>query len=242
MDLSRCCRAGCDAGALKEGWPTLSPLYVLGVAAILVVLIFVWHRMWVKVGQPTKQRMYYVGILLPTAPLLFYGWIGGMMTYYHLRAGIFESRVAISRYHDTAVYWPGFTQPVGVRLELDIDVPFSMPGSLLVPRIVIANSNTLHREHTAIGNYFQYCTLSSDSNLCLTVPLSPYRPPPTIPGGGTLHLVYELFPANVEYLEDFTRLCLKEATPEINHNWGEPRALVVWVRGGHRHRSQCCIN
>jgi hypothetical protein len=215
---------------LKEGWPTQSPLYAFGMAVILLVLMLAWRRVWVKARQSAKPGLYYyVGILFPTVPLLLYGWIGGMMTYYYLRAGIFEKRAIISRYHDSVIYWPGFAQPVGIRLELDVDVPFSMPGSFLAPKIVVADSNTSLPGHTAIENYFKYCTPPSDRSPCLTVPPSSYRPSPTSPSGGTLHLVYELFPSNVEHLEDSSRLCLKESAPEISRNRGGSHA--IWLFG-----------
>ena len=215
---------------LKEGWPTRSLWYVFGIVGLLAALMWLWYFLWTRVWRATKQGVYALGLLVPTLPLFLYAYIGCAEAFYVVRAGIFSSRVTISRYHDALLYWPGVEQPVGVHLELEIEPPFQLPGSFLSPKIVVVNPDSMRAGHSAIENYLRHCGGPADSHPCLTAPLSPYRTPATMKEGGPIRLVYDLFSANLDHLEDPVRICLKERAPTLRID-KEQDVRALWLLG-----------
>jgi len=199
---------------LKEGWPTESPLYTLGVVALLLALLVSWRR--VHAGKPTaKGAGYTIGLALVGVPLLFYGFVGLMLAYRAALGFLFDRNVAITGYHTSLIRWDGFDGPVGVRLIVDIDVPFSMQGSFLEPKIGVAP--TVEERLSPFRRYYQYC---GSPYPCLAAPRMPYRPAtnnaPRL-ARGPLRVTYDLLPGSVAYLENPSRLCTKQESGDSTY-------------------------
>jgi len=179
----------------------------LGVVTLLLTLLVSWRR--VHAGKPTaKGAGYTIGLALVGVPLLFYGFVGLMLAYRAALGFLFDRNVAITGYHTSLIRWDGFDGPVGVRLIVDIDVPFSMQGSFLEPKIGVAP--TVEERLSPFRRYYQYC---GSPYPCLAAPRMPYRPAtnnaPRL-ARGPLRVTYDLLPGSVAYLENPSRLCTKQ--------------------------------
>lgn len=182
---------------VKEGWPTRSPAYVAAVAGSLVLALLGWQVAAKRGGA--KGPFYYAGVVLLVVPLVLYGWVAVGMTYYAFRAGQFECQVVLEAVRSVPIEWPGFTQPVGVRLEIDLAIPFPPPGEFLAPKIGPADLPIEGR--SLIERYHRFCSSADARTACLTVPFQRRTSEPHAPDAKHLRLAYDLFPATVDYMD-----------------------------------------
>ncbi len=197
---------------LKEGWPSNSVLYILGIIAILSSLLLLWHWLWTKVWRAEKGVFHFFGMVLPAIPLVIYLWIGGLTAYYLIQASILSGQVTIKTYQETPIYWPGFDQPVGISLMLQLSQPLQLSGNLLGPKIIAEKSAHGLPKNGPMASYMGYCLTPSGEYVCLTEPMRPMLPEAGKSSKTTGKYTYQLFSSNIGYMESPERLCIRQQT------------------------------
>jgi hypothetical protein len=99
--------------------------------------------------------------------------------------------------------WPGFEGPVGVRIEMELVHPKGLDVTLLPPKIAMTEMRELTAQH-----YFSFLSMVQSGSLA--VPLFPVgrEPPRDVLRDSPARMVYELYPAAMNQMENPQPVCL----------------------------------
>ena len=193
---------------LKEGFDA-SDLPRLGMSAAgLLIVTAIWLR-------SSGGAFRVAGILVIAAPLCAYVFLPAKLLLNVWKGRQLAARTRITAFRATAIEWPGFDGPIGLRLEIDVDRPDGLAGNLFPPKIA-AGDVPLNGE-----GYFDY------GQAHLGEPTFPLRAAPyTFPA----RLVYNLYPSSVQRVEAMRMLCLASGDRRAPESRGSVSAS--WLFAG----------
>lgn len=183
-------------------------------AGLYLALLVVWYRLHrnFRSLEVAGRRIFIAGLFLVMLPGLYYLASGAERAYDLVRLALFRSNVNIAGYSEEVIRWEGFDKPVGVRVQIQLEYPFALPGKLRHPRILVGgDTSSLDR---SVAAYWEHCLEPLEKQVgCMSFPLWPMRPLPQLVTGGGAELVYELYPSNLYHMETPNRLCLRQDKP-----------------------------
>jgi len=203
-------------------------IYSAGVI-LFGALAFLWFRMHGRgvVRSVGERRIYRAGLFLTLSPLLYFLWVGGSAVLDSAQLYTFSRSIEIENYIETPILWDGFDGPVGLRITMDVSYPFQVDGYFRPPKVVTGISTQAVKEG---GNekYWDYCVeVARDGLGCMTSPLWPNPVFDTLDSESATTVTYELYPANLYYMESNNRVCLRKRNPytQVVRNTGDMAAL-----------------
>jgi hypothetical protein len=211
-------------GASREDIPLL-----LGGVAIYVVLGMVW---WLLVGRALpKAALAWVLLLLPCLANLV---LAGALLLAQIEGERLARAISIESYQEEPIFWPGFDEPVGLRVVVSLNHPSGLEALLTGPEIrmgpaVDVPDEDLSSAHTWSGGYFkaEQAGRAEDGPLTLLKSVgfqrlyeNPDAARPSerwlaerrFPPGQESRFVYHLFPGHLDYLVSEDKICLTSRT------------------------------
>jgi len=195
------------------------------------VILYGWYTVHQK-SKPLSSggnQLYITGLVVIVLPLLYYLWVGGYGIYLMTRLAIYENSFSISQYEESPIVWEGFDQPVGLKITLTLDHPFSAKGDYRYPKLILGNQQGKVLLEAPGESYWKFCDKPViDDSVCMTYPLWPIQPyPEVVDDQGAQKITYELYPSNLYHRESNKRLCLKRRLPygRLAVSLAEPVAL-----------------
>ncbi len=200
---------------LKEGFGPEDLPRFLGVTCGLAVLAVAWWAVCRKAGYPASPAVFGAGLAVLALPLAVYGFVSGEMIRNQITGHRLERSARIERFRETPIVWPGFTGPVGLKIELDLYHGAGREGNLLPPRILMGKSLALSYQSYDSSLFWEF------QRAFLSVPLFRFPAPRPEEQAETnrrerrilmeespAHLTYELYPESVWRLGGPGRVCL----------------------------------
>lgn len=210
-----------------------------GGALILLGTFYLWRNYLnhnklagdINIKAWSKAGMFVLGM-----PFIYYTLMGGKGLYHMSQLAIFEQGMKIENYQEDLVKWPGFENPVGLRLKFDLVYPYAIDGKLHHPKILIGDQALTAAELPG-KSYWDFCSDPVTKNTgCISYPVWPIRKLPELASGGRMTLTYELYPSNLYHLEDQSRVCLRKRFPYGKSEFLTGEITMLWpLANPHRH-------
>lgn len=229
-----CTGAGALTGLLYYKIELTSRAVLHGGGALVFIGLLFWWYMVHKKSKPLTSsgyRLYIIGLVIVAVPLMYYLWIGLSSGYRAVRLAIFDNGFSVASYQEMPIEWEGFDSPVGLRITLELDLPFQPDGFFRYPKLLLGNMNVSSALDTPADSYWQFCSEPvTDDTVCMTYPLWPIHSFPEIMETEDLktQLVYELYPSNLYYRESLNRLCLKRRFPYGRTDFYSTEVAILW--------------
>ncbi len=188
-------------------------LYFTG-AAIFAGLMAGWYWLCKKGAgaNPAGKVLLGMGLLLPAVPLAFSVLFGVQASFYSVRNTVFARWSSVTDYQETLIFWPGLGGPVGLHVEFAVRAPFALHGYVPSPKILMSGQASALLEGEA-AQYWRQCTSPvSDTVHCLTRPMWPWKPEHGARAKSSARARFDLYPADLVYLEGPQRFCLTRAS------------------------------
>ncbi len=211
----------------KEGGETWQLATGVGVFFVLLVI---WWKLAPGFTGRYNCTLSVLGKAVLTTLFLFFT---GMATPYVLasiQGPRLEQKVAIENFKETPIEWPGFTGPVGVRLEWDLVHPFHKLGALHPPKIWMGTSKRFDLPNAYFSLDRHYFAGKGDTaphvrrlSILETLPFGPVESSAgLLTSEGRTHVFYDLYPKNLVHLESPDKLCLNRDSFPINTSLKAP--------------------
>jgi hypothetical protein len=181
---------------VKEGYDLGDLPRFAGMAAGLAMVAWLWWR----VGRGGARI---AGLATLAMPLLVYSGLSFWLAFNFWYGRRLEGQTHIASLQAAPIVWPEFEGPVGVRIEMELVHPRGLDVTLLPPKIAM----TELRELTA-RQYFSFLSMVQRGSLA--VPLFPagHDAPRDVFRDSPTKLVYELYPAAMNQIENSRHVCL----------------------------------
>ena len=190
-----------------------------GILGVLALMLTGWHL--VRSRTRWGARLHWIGVAILGLPLLIYFLVLGYMGFVWVGGRWAMTRATITAYHETPIHWPGIADPVGVRVDITVSVPFRLPGIFHPPKIF-----ALPRGSEIDGRSLSLCYGAHEQYACLTEPIGLLRSPAVIADPAATRLSFELYPSSILYLDpQRNRVCLSDQTAGRD---GFDEQRVVW--------------
>ena len=189
--------------SLKEGFGIEELPLFAGVTAVLATVVVVW---WLVLRR-TRGALYRTGLVVLAVPLAAYAYLCVRVAANDWRGRRLARTVRMVSLRDHEVRWPGLADPIGVRLDLELEHAIGLEGNLYPPKIVMAADPR--------PTYDDYFFGPMDRGVDATLEANVFQPgDPEIPRDvlllpGRVRLSYELFPS-VLVRRAAGRLCLTD--------------------------------
>jgi hypothetical protein len=171
-----------------------------------------WWLLCRRVAPPAAAPVLGAGIGVLLLPSLIYAAFGVRTVANTLRGNWLSRRASVRSYREAAIVWHDFDGPVGLALELDLDVPARLQGSLLPPRLAYADSSGFSADDYFSSPFYQL------EGRQLTQPvfqaIDPVVERSRLARGTPVHLSYRLYPGYVRRLDPGLRVCIDTAAVE----------------------------
>jgi len=185
---------------LKEGYDREElPLFASVAAALLVIAASWWflnrrhHRGWAVVG-----------VTLLALPLAIYTALSVRVLVNDWRGRHLTGTIHIASLRETDIHWPAIAEPVGVRMEIEVEHAVGLEGNLFAPKILMGPD-----PRPSYRDYF-FGPLDHGVDAYLTAPvfeLSQQPPRDVLVRPGRVKVVYDLFPSLLDR-RDGDAVCL----------------------------------
>jgi hypothetical protein len=170
---------------------------------------FVWWLLCRKLLPFASGALLGAGIGVLLLPTLVYAAFGVRTTVNTLRGRWLSRHARLNAYREAAIVWSDFSGPVGLAIELELDVPARLSGNLLPPRLAFGRPAGFTAD-----DYFSSFFYRIEGRQ-LTQPVfqavDPVAERSRLASGKPVHLSYRLYPGYVRRLEPGTRVCLDTA-------------------------------
>jgi hypothetical protein len=189
--------------SLKEGFGIEELPLFAGVTAALLALVVVW---WL-VQRGTRGALYWTGMAVLAVPLAAYAFLCVRVVANDWRGRRLARTVRVVSLREDEVRWPGLADPIGVRLDLELEHAIGLEGNVFPPKVVMAADPR--------PDYDDYFFGPMDRGVDATLEANVFQPgDPEIPRHLLLHpgrvrLSYELFPS-ILVRRDAGTLCLTD--------------------------------
>ncbi len=209
--------------SMKEGYD-LDELPRFAACAVgLAILAWLWRR---SLGGAWRAA----GLAAIAIPFLAYAALSAKLVFNFWYGRRLASLTHITSFQVTPLVWPGFTDPVGIRLELELDHSPGLDVALLPPKIAMTGMPELTAKQ-----YFSY--LSEFQRGFLTVPLFPVgrESPRDVFRDSHSRLVYDLYPSTIHSRENPRHVCFWKDGPQAPIYADGPHLSAAWyfiTRGG----------
>lgn len=208
----------------KEGYGSL--WIWAGIAGFLGLLLFGWQRVHSKVKS--LRGLYWAGLAALTLPLLLYIFVLAYGTYLWVGGQLLMMHARVVEYRETPIYWTGLADPIGVRVELTVSVPFKPTGVFHPPQIIVAPTKQGDGEPEALSCYGVH-----EHYACLTEPIGLFRSTAVITDNSATHLSFDLYSTSVAYLNPQAKVCLATSAPPLRKGFGERQVIWRFATGMH---------
>jgi hypothetical protein len=171
-----------------------------------------WWLLCRRLAPPASAPVLGAGIGVLLLPSLIYAAFGVRTVVNTFRGNWLSRRASVGSYREAAIVWHDFDGPIGLALELDLDVPARLQGNLLPPRLAYADSAGF-----AADDYFSSLFYRMEGRQ-LTQPvfqaIDPVVDRSRLASGKPVHLSYRLYPGYVRRLDPGLRVCIDTAAVE----------------------------
>ena len=196
----------------KEGFGREDlPRCAIGLLILLGVQLS-WWLLCRRLAPPASAPVLGAGIGVLLVPWLIYAAFGVRTVVNTFRGSWLSRRASVRSYREAAIVWRDFDGPVGLALELDLDVPARLHGSLLPPRLAYADSVGFSADDYFSSPFHQL------EGRQLTQPvfqaIDPGVERSRLASGKPVHLSYRLYPGYVRRLDPGLRVCIDTAAVE----------------------------
>ena len=96
----------------------------------LLALFFFFKR------HKTKPKSVIISCLLVLAPLAIHVYFLSIWSQQLVMAKYGESTLSLDNYEEELVYWEGITEPVGLKISMEINHPKNLEGLIYPPQIL----------------------------------------------------------------------------------------------------------
>ncbi len=192
--------------SLKEGYGREE----LGQFAAIAIGLAVLAAGWWLLNREGHRGAAATGVALLAVPLLIYAGLAAQIAVNGWRARRLARTVRVAAIRQTDLRWPGIAEPVGVRVEIELDQAVGLVGNLFAPKVVMG----VDPRPTA-DDYF---SIQYREGPVLTVPLLDLEAQPprdVLARPGPTRLVYDLLPSTVSR-RDGEMVCLETAFAEAS--------------------------
>jgi hypothetical protein len=216
--------------SLKEGSDIEDLPRLLAVVAVLAVLGLAFS--WLCRRTPV---LLVIGLAFLGPALAAYALLSGRLVVNEIRGRTLASRMRIVRLQESSIAWPGFGGPVGLRIEIELESGFGMPGNLFPPQILMAGPTSPSGREYFTGLFLDF------ERGYLARPIlqdvgSPIATDPAAEGSGPVRLVYDLYPGIVHRVKAPGLVCLSDTAGTRALIYSDGRELgASWLfvsRGG----------
>ncbi len=204
----------------KEGGETWQ--LVTGAGVFLVVLVLWWRLASGFEGRYNKT-ISTLGKAVLTTLFLFFTVMATPYVLASIQGPRFAEQARIENFTETAIEWPGFAGPVGLRLEWDLVHPFHEVGVLYPPKVWMGTFKRFDLPNAYFSldfHYFKEGDTQPDARRLSVLESLPFGPMGDSDGllssERRTHLVYDLYPKNLVHLESSDKLCLNRDSFPIN--------------------------
>src|SRR5688500_915122 len=118
---------------LKEGFDVDELPMFAGIAGALALAAALW---WL-VHRGTRGTAFALGLLALLLPLAAYSLLAVRLAVNEWRGRRMERALRVVSIREAAITWPGIPDPVGVRLDIELEHDIGVEGSLLAPRVIM---------------------------------------------------------------------------------------------------------
>lgn len=189
------------------------------ILSVLALTLTGWHL--VRSQTRWGARLYWIGVAVLGLPLLIYFLVLGYVGFVWAGGQWAMTRAAITAYRETPIHWPGITDPVGVRVDITVSVPFRLPGIFHPPKIL-----ALPRGSGTDDRSLSLCYGAHEQYACLTEPVGLLQSPAVIADPAATRLSFALYPSSILYLDpQRRRICLSDRAASRD---GFNERRVVW--------------
>lgn len=199
---------------LKEGIGPEDLSRFLGVTCGLAVLAAAWWAACRKAGRLASAAFLGAGLLIVALPLFIYGWASGSLILNQITGLRLERSARIEHFRETPILWPGFTGPVGIRIEMDLVHAAGKEGNLFPPKILMGKSLELSYRSYESEVFWESKRRSLRAPLFRSPAPSPAQMAETtrkerqvMTEPSPAHLTYELYPESVWRLAGPAQVC-----------------------------------
>lgn len=194
---------------LKEGYGIEELPLLAGVAAALGAALALWA--WLQRGS--YGAMFWLGVAFVAAPLCAYAAMSLRVIVNDWRGRRLARSVRVVSVAESDIRWPGLDEPVGVRLDLELEHDVGLVGNLFPPKIVMGDPRLGYRD------YF-FGALDHGVDPMLATPIFEIGAPSrdVLARGGRVRVSYELFPASLARREGHALCLLGRAAPTPGRN------------------------
>ena len=171
-----------------------------------------WWLLCRRLAPPASATVLGVGIGVLLLPSLIYAPFGIRTVVNTFRGNWLSRRASVGSYREAAIVWHDFDGPVGLALELDLDVPARLQGNLLPPRLAYTDSSGFSADDYFSSPFYQF----EGRQLTQPVfqPIDPVLERARLASGKPVHLSYRLYPGYVRRLDPGLRVCIDTAAVE----------------------------
>ncbi len=131
---------------LKEGFGIEELPLFAGIAVGLLAAL----ALWVRLHRAHRGPTFWAGAVLAAVPLVAYGALAVGVSVDEWRGRRLARTVRVVSLTESEILWPGLMEPIGVRLEIEIEHAIGLQGNLFAPRIVMgADPRPAYRDYFA---------------------------------------------------------------------------------------------
>lgn len=200
---------------MNEGMDLSDLKIVLPCILVFIGVIALWIWLWRRYSSTWIKLLGLIVILQAALPLLLSIWVTGILLWQNERGKQQSANARITHYSDSFITWPGFSEPVGLHITINLPSPFAKEGSyagFYSPVIWMGPALNAETRRHLFFNFPRTIPGNKETELLTLQRVLSAKQPLLFVSATTSKLVFDLYVSEINYFQSQKAFCTDDTS------------------------------